>query len=126
MDLANLPAGPNIDVLRQGVDLIRQLEDRQYEGDVGMQFRHCFDFYLCLLAGLDEQEVDYERRKRDDRITTDRSYATARAEDLIHQLSKLSDGSAAGPIRTRSSRMRFRLSRDSNSSGGSFPGLNAI
>ena len=101
MDLANMPAGPNITVLRQGLDLIRRLEDRDYAGDVGMQFRHCLDFYLCLLAGLEVQEVDYECRKRDDRIATDRPYATARLEELIPRLSELSHDTTAATIRTR-------------------------
>ena len=66
-----------------------------------MQFRHCLDFYLCLLTGLDEQKVDYECRKRDDQVTTDRSYASARMEELIHQLSGLADDTAARPIKVR-------------------------
>lgn len=109
MDLAMLPAGPNIAVLQQGLDLIRRLEDGLYEpetgrpqtGGVGMQFRHGMDFYFCLLAGLDSGEVDYECRQRDDRIAGDRHYAAERMEALIGKLETINDNDAGRLIRTR-------------------------
>lgn len=101
MDSVNLPAGPNIAVLRQGLDLIRRLDDGIYGGDVGMQFRHCLDFYYCLLAGLERREVDYECRKRDDRISTDREYAASCTAELVRNLRGLSAGTVTSEIRVR-------------------------
>ncbi len=109
MDLVNLPAGPNIATLQQGVDLIRRLEDELYQaepakpvsGGVGNQFRHGLDFYFCFLDGLESGKIDYECRRRDNRITEDRLYAVECIGDLIGKLAQLSDGDAARPIRTR-------------------------
>ena len=109
MDLENLPAGPNIAVLQQGLDLIRRLDDNLYmpetgkarTSSVGMQFRHGLDFYFCLLAGLGSGEVDYESRQRDSRIAEDRLYAAERMDDLIGSLAKLNDMDADRRIRTR-------------------------
>jgi hypothetical protein len=109
MDFAKLPAGPNIAVLQQGLDLIRRLDDELYTpepgkartGSVGMQFRHGLDFYFCLLAGLESGEVDYENRQRDDRIAEDRLYAAGRMEDLVATLATLGDDDADRRIRTR-------------------------
>ena len=109
MDLANLPAGPNIAVLKQGVGLIRRLEDRHYlpepgrnrTASVGMQFRHGLDFYFCLLEGLHTGEVDYECRRRDDRIAEDRLHAITRIDDLTEKLGNLSSPEAERSIRTR-------------------------
>lgn len=88
----------NVCFLRQGADLLRRLTDDVYgpsepEGvrssGVGPQFRHCLDFYSCLLRDLDSGRVDYDRRRRADRLETDRLAALSEVEEIIDGLSRI-------------------------------------
>jgi uncharacterized damage-inducible protein DinB len=58
----------NLDLLRQGIDLLDRIDDALYRGDgatsVGPHLRHCVDAYGCLLAGLAARRVDYDERQR--------------------------------------------------------------
>jgi len=91
------PAGENIRFIRQGIELIRRLDDESYtrslgvsfRGGVGAQFRHCFDFYVCFLNGLGSSRVDYGSRERDTRVETDRQQALVAAERIIGRLGEL-------------------------------------
>ena len=100
MGVESRPAGPNILVLQQGRDLILRLDDELYR-PVGMQFRHCLDFYGCLLDGLERGEVDYECRARDDRIAEDRRFALDRIDALIGELHELDPDAGSLPLRAR-------------------------
>jgi hypothetical protein len=71
-----------IAVLRQGAELLEQIDDAGYlfsetgaKGRVGGHFRHCLDFYRSFLVGAKNGRVDYAHRKRDPRIESDRLYA---------------------------------------------------
>ena len=63
----------NLHFLRQGVDLLRRLDDETYAdpgsdrpraAGVGSHFRHCLDFYHCFLRDLEGGRIDYDRRDR--------------------------------------------------------------
>jgi hypothetical protein len=95
MTPAQLLAGDNAEILQQGLDLLRRLDDRLYAGSdaadprrggVGRQFRHLIDFYQCLLGGLDLGRVDYADRERDPRLESDREFAIDALERVIGRL----------------------------------------
>lgn len=70
----------NVAVLRQGERLLRHLDDAAYRhrtelvfsSTIGAHVRHALDHYTCLLDGLESGRVDYEPRRRDPLIETER------------------------------------------------------
>ncbi len=52
-------------ILRQGIDLIRRLDDDTYSKEnttfslnaAGCHFRHCIDFYNCFLGASEHEEL---------------------------------------------------------------------
>lgn len=72
-----------IEVLRHGETLLRALDDEAYtapvagafNASIGGHYRHCLDHFTSLLDALDGDEVNYDLRKRDRRIETDREFA---------------------------------------------------
>jgi DinB superfamily len=97
MQLGGALAG-NIGVIEQGLELLRHLDDREYEGreadplvqGVASHFRHCVDFYESFFGGLDSGEIDYDRRERDPRVERDRRVALDRFERIHTRLRSLS------------------------------------
>jgi hypothetical protein len=83
-------------ILRQGIDLVAALDDELYKkpqepvttSGIGGHIRHCIDHVQCLLAGLAQGRVDYDRRERDPRVESDRRHA-------IRGLRRAIDGLAA-------------------------------
>ena len=95
MDSKRHPAGDSIGYMRQGAELIRSLDDDlftrgtggRFRGGVGSQFRHCIDFYECMLRGFElEEQVDYTARLREARLETDREYAAERLDQIAGRL----------------------------------------
>ncbi|MDH3626861.1 MAG: hypothetical protein OEV00_02125 [Acidobacteriota bacterium] len=90
MRLIDHPAEENIRCLRQGATFIEQLDDPMFteqpdtffRGGVGGQFRHCIDFYACLVRDMDGGRINYAKRERDPRVETDRAVAA----DCMRQL----------------------------------------
>src|SRR5689334_4658129 len=88
----------NLELLKQGLDLINRITDEAYrhwvEGishsGVGGHFRHCLDFYQSFLTGIDEGRIDYDKRMRDESVEKDRAAACARIENTIKTLQGLS------------------------------------
>jgi hypothetical protein len=98
------PAAENVRYLRQGIELIGELDDRLWSGPggtpgqgVGAQFRHCIDFYSCFLGGLSESVIDYNRRDRDRRVEVERDVAIERIEAIAGRLSEIG-GERAGDV----------------------------
>lgn len=97
----------NIDALQRGAQLLLRIDDAIYQqrlgtvfnGTLGAHVRHNLDFYLSLLDALPGAAIDYEQRRRDPVIETDR----ASAVDLIAQICKrLRDArEPAGTLRVR-------------------------
>ena len=102
----------NLQVLEQGVNVLRALDDETYEGSAmqgdglpatGPHFRHCIDFYECLLYGLENGDlVDYAARSRDHELETDRASAADRLKQLADRLAAIDPGSLGRPLKVRS------------------------
>ncbi len=89
----------NLHFLQQGLDLLRQLDDRHFTAQpqlpmspVGGHFRHCLDFYTCFLNGVERGEIDYDARTRDPRLEVDRGYAADFIAQLMERLERLPEG----------------------------------
>ena len=79
------------EVLRQGEMLLRALDDAAYttrvagafNASIGGHYRHCLDHFQSLLDALDADEVNYDHRKRDLRIETERGFAIAETRRIF-------------------------------------------
>ncbi len=110
MTLKRHPAGDSIGYLRQGADLVRKLDPDlftrttggRFRGGVGSQFRHCIDFYECLLYGLENGDlVDYSARSREQRLETDREAAAERMIQIADRLAALDVDSLNRALKVR-------------------------
>jgi len=111
MSLKRHPADDSIGYLGQGAELVRKMDDDlftrstggRFRGGVGSQFRHCIDFYECLLHGLENGDlVDYAARSRDHEFETDRMAAADRLEQLAKRLAAIDPNSLERPLKVRS------------------------
>ncbi|MEM7050606.1 MAG: DinB family protein [Acidobacteriota bacterium] len=105
MNHANLLTAGNLALLAQGAELLERLDDELFSasppvrmGTVGGHIRHCLDFYLCFLDGLDQGLIDYDQRRRDERIQSDRGYALGLIAALQERLGELSPEIAETPV----------------------------
>lgn len=88
----------NIVCLKQGIDLLRDTPDSVYinteypvyTSSIGDHFRHCLEHYQCFLNGVGERSIDYDARKRDRRIASERAYAIDVAGAIVDRLGELS------------------------------------
>jgi len=86
----------NIHFLQQGIDLLSSITDDQYalnngkhfKSGVGKHFRHIIDHYLSLV-NREDNRVDYDDRKRDTRLESDRTVAIGKMQFLVKQLNHL-------------------------------------
>ena len=88
----------NLELLRQGVELLRRLDDETYRGEdtslqisyrVGPHLRHCIDAYGCLLQGLAKRRVDYDGRQRLPEIEAEREIGLRALEEIATALDAL-------------------------------------
>jgi hypothetical protein len=86
-----MPLQPAIkSVFAQLSDSLRSLSDEEYVqasqilfgATIGQHVRHIIELFLCLEKGYETGIVNYEKRKRDLRIQTDKGFA----DDLLHQI----------------------------------------
>ena len=100
----------NIDLIEQGLGLLRGLPPGVYGNNthefftsgIGRHFRHVLDVYAQVLAGR-QQEIDYDARKRDERVERDPVYAQQTAREMIaglRQMLKERGGRSTVTIRT--------------------------
>jgi hypothetical protein len=83
-------------VFLQLSDSLDQLDKDQYNyscknlsgNTVGQHVRHIIEMFLCMEKGYQSGEVDYESRKRDILIETDKNFAISLLKEIIHQISK--------------------------------------
>ncbi|MDX1618631.1 MAG: DinB family protein [Balneolaceae bacterium] len=83
----------NIHFLEQGKELLEDISDEQYvfsdspyyRSGIGEHMRHILDHYLSLVNHTGDK-IDYDARKRDKRIETDKGYAGSIAEHIISRL----------------------------------------
>jgi hypothetical protein len=87
---------PIEDVFIQLSDALYQLTDSEYtqpskilfNATIGQHVRHIIELFQCLENGYDEAVVNYEKRKRDYRIETDRDFAASLLRKIYRNLNK--------------------------------------
>lgn len=98
-NLQKLLAENLAEILRQGVDLLSDIDDALYTraeksayadgGAIGGHFRHCLEFVNEFLAGLETGRVDYDQRTRNHQIETNRAYAIREYAGTVQRLENL-------------------------------------
>lgn len=84
----------NILFLSQAKDLLERISDHVYtdvvsispRGAIGGHLRHCLDFYGSFLRGLERGLIDYDERRRDAVLETDRRCAAERIDSHVRGL----------------------------------------
>jgi len=87
---------PIEDVFIQLSNAIDQLSDSEYTrrseilsgATIGQHVRHIIELFLCLDQGYETGSVNYEKRKRDYRIETDREFACFLLRRVFRHLNK--------------------------------------
>jgi hypothetical protein len=87
---------PIEDVFIQLSDALYQLTDSEYtqpstilfNATIGQHVRHIIELFQCLENGYDDAVVNYEKRKRDYRIETDRGFAASLLRKIYRNLNK--------------------------------------
>lgn len=87
---------PVEDVFVQLNDALDQLTDMEYtqpskilfNATIGQHVRHIIELFQCLDKGYDEGVVNYEKRKRDYRIETDKDFASSLLRRIYRNLDK--------------------------------------
>jgi uncharacterized damage-inducible protein DinB len=98
-----------IEILAQGEDLLGVLSAESYTRRVALAFnacigghyRHCLDHFSSLLRGLDADEVDYDRRERDQRLESQPAFALELTRQMRAQLERLPLAALEAPVRAR-------------------------
>jgi hypothetical protein len=83
-------------VFVQLAETIRQLTPSQYvqpctnlvNNTIGQHIRHIIELFQCLEKGYPDDNVNYEKRKRDAVIETDKEFALQLLQDVYSNLSK--------------------------------------
>lgn len=84
----------NLHSLRQALGLLERMDDLTYVEPppgfaphrVGGHLRHILEFYECFLDGITTRYIDYDARKRDGSIETNRRVAMAKIRAIIQRL----------------------------------------
>jgi uncharacterized damage-inducible protein DinB len=90
----------NLVVIQQGVRLLSVLGAERYarrlplcfNASVGGHLRHIIEHYQAFLRGLEEGEIDYEKRVRDPLVENDPGYASGLLESVAQQLEERAAG----------------------------------
>jgi len=83
-------------VFSQLSNSLKELDHPQYDcpcknlfgNTIGQHVRHIIEMFQCLETGYQRGEVDYERRKRDKRIETDKIFASELLQQIVQQIGK--------------------------------------
>jgi uncharacterized damage-inducible protein DinB len=78
-------------------ELLVKLSDRQYQhqsellsgASIGQHLRHVIEFYNCLLNGLSQQKINYEKRARSLELENNRKTAINKISSIKDQLLSL-------------------------------------
>lgn len=103
------PVSNNIAFLQEGASLIRRLDREMFNGaseflpggTIGSHFRHCLDFYVSFLRGLESGEVDYDRRDRTPEWEAIPERILEALGRVIHDLERLAQGDPNLPLQVR-------------------------
>lgn len=85
-----------VGLLRQIETMLESLTDEAFVqpipilsgATIGQHTRHILEFYLELAVGYDRGEVNYDARKRDHRIESDRYFAINEVGNIVRHLGK--------------------------------------
>ena len=85
------------EILSQGESLLLSLSDEQYtyahpqafNASVGAHYRHCLEHFEALLTFPEGGRVDYDARKRDRSVETDRHVALERTRKIREHIGDL-------------------------------------
>lgn len=100
-----------MEILRQGEGLLRSLTDEQYiesvpqafSSCVGSHYRHSLEHFEPLLTTRPGDLVDYDARKRDPHIETDRGVALDRTLHMLTLAEQLDPADMDRPLQVRCS-----------------------
>jgi hypothetical protein len=75
---------------------LNQLRDSEYtqpskilfNASIGQHARHIIELFQCLEQGYESGVINYEKRKRDYKIETDKNFAVQLLKDIYHRLEK--------------------------------------
>ena len=87
---------PIQNVFVQLSETLNQLSDDEYRqpskilfnASIGQHVRHIIELFLCLEKGYETGVVNYEKRKRDYQIETNKDFAIQLLKDIYHRLER--------------------------------------
>ncbi|NOX76574.1 MAG: hypothetical protein GXP17_08190 [Gammaproteobacteria bacterium] len=95
----NKKISENINILRQGNDLLHDMDDSIYrrcsdtvfKSSIGSHVRHNLDHYTSFFAGLESGKINYENRQRNSSIETNRNAAMALIAETCNRLENVNN-----------------------------------
>lgn len=83
--------------LNQALALLKEVSDTHYTASpaglaphrAGGHLRHILEFYECFLDGMKRGYIDYDARRRDERVETSRAIAMTRIHLMLTELTEL-------------------------------------
>jgi len=83
--------------LMEQQELLLKLSDKQYQhqsellsgASIGQHLRHVVEFYDCLLNGLSQEKINYEKRARSLELENNRKTAIKKISSIIDHLLSL-------------------------------------
>lgn len=63
-----------------------------FNASIGQHVRHIIELFLCLEKGCESGTVNYEKRKRDYALETDKELAVQLLKDIYHRLERPNTG----------------------------------
>ncbi len=100
----------NRELIDQGIRLLRGLPNDAYAATpragslapaLGPHFRHCLEFYLCFLDGLEHRLIDYDARARRAEIERDRELAIGQLAAVAERLGRIDREALDAPVALR-------------------------
>lgn len=103
------PANQNLALLQQGIDVLQELPSSFYGtcpagrrfGCVGKHVRHILNFYECFLEGMSQGVIDYDARRRDAVVESDRETAIGRMRETMDLLRRIAWQRWDEPVRVK-------------------------
>ncbi|MEL6822423.1 MAG: DinB family protein [Calditrichota bacterium] len=82
--------------LTQGIQFLEEIDDDQFNltnhaffnSSIGKHMRHVLDHYRSFVGSINGY-IDYDARKRDEKLETDRAYAIEACNDLFAAMGRL-------------------------------------